>query len=48
MPCVRVRGGYKIRRSKGGVYPKIYPSLRACKIRVQQIKIHKGRDKQVK
>lgn len=41
MPCIKVRGGYKIRRSKGGLYPKVYKSLKACKKRVTQMEIHK-------
>lgn len=41
MPCIKVKSGYKIRRSKGGLYPKIYKSLKACKERVAQMEAHK-------
>ena len=41
MPCIKVKGGYKIRRSKGGLYPKIYKSLSACRARVVQMEAHK-------
>lgn len=42
MPCIKQKsGGYKIRRSKGGLYPKIYKSLKACKLRVAQMESHK-------
>lgn len=37
MPCIRSKGGYRIRRSKGGLYPKVYKSLKACKKRVGQL-----------
>ena len=37
MPCVKTKSGYKIRRSAGGLYPKIYVSLRACKERAKQM-----------
>lgn len=37
MPCIPVKGGYKIRRSKGGLYPKIYKSEIACESRVNQM-----------
>lgn len=37
MPCIPVKGGYKIRRSEGGFYPKIYPSKKACEERVAQM-----------
>lgn len=45
MPCIKVKGGYKIRRSKGGLYPKIYKSLNACKRRVVQMESHKTKTK---
>jgi len=48
MPCIKVKGGWKIRRSKGGLYPKIYSSIRACLIRVRQMEQHKGRKKKIK
>ena len=41
MPCVKVKGGYKIKRSKGGLYPKVYKFLGACKKRVAQMEKHK-------
>ena len=41
MPCIKVKGGYKIRRSKGGLYPKIYKTLNACKVRVKQLETFK-------
>lgn len=37
MPCIKVKGGYRIRRSKGGLYPKVYKSLKQCKLRVSQM-----------
>jgi len=48
MPCIRVKGGYKIRRSSGGTYPKVYDSLGACQTRVRQMHRHKGTSKKVK
>ena len=48
MPCIKVKGGYKIRRSKGGLYPKIYKSLKSCKVRVQQMETHKKKTNSVK
>lgn len=41
MPCIKVKGGWRIRRSKGGLYPKLYTSLKACKERVAQMERHK-------
>jgi hypothetical protein len=41
MPCISVKGGYRIRRSKGGLYPKIYTSKAACELRVSQMESHK-------
>jgi len=41
MPCIKTKNGYKIKRSKGGFYPKVYKSLKACKERVIQMEIHK-------
>ena len=42
MPCIKQKkGGWKIRRSKGGLYPKLYKSLSACKERVAQMERHK-------
>lgn len=38
MPCIAQKGGgWKIRRSKGGLYPKLYSTLGACKKRVAQM-----------
>ena len=37
MPLIRVKGGYKIRRSKGGLYPKIYKSKASAQKRVKQM-----------
>ena len=48
MPCVKTKGGYKIRRSSGGTYPKVYNSLGACQARVRQMHRHKGPNKKVK
>lgn len=42
MPCIKVKGGYKIKRSKGGLYPKIYKTLKACKERVKQMEMFKS------
>ena len=43
MPCIKQKkGGWKIKRSKGGLYPKIYKSLGACKTRVAQMETHKN------
>lgn len=41
MPCIKTKKGYKIKRSKGGFYPKTYSSLKKCKIRVEQMETHK-------
>ncbi len=42
MPCIKQpNGGYKIRRSAGGLYPKVYPTKQACEIRVSQMEAHK-------
>jgi len=45
MPCIKVKGGYRIRRSKGGLYPKIYKSLSICQSRVVQMETHKKMNK---
>ena len=42
MPCIKCKGGYKIRRSAGGFYPKVYKSLAACKKRVAQMEKFKA------
>jgi hypothetical protein len=42
MPCIKVPGGYKIRRKTGGLYPKVYSSKKACEIRVGQMESHKN------
>ena len=41
MPCIKVKGGFKIKRSKGGLYPMIYKSKKACEMRVGQMEMHK-------
>ena len=41
MPCIKVKGGYRIRRSKGGLYPKVYKSKKQCEIRVSQMERHR-------
>jgi len=43
MPCIKVKNkGWRIRKSKGGgLYPKIYGSLTACRKRVNQMEKHK-------
>ena len=47
MPCIKQKkGGWKIRRSKGGLYPKIYKTLKSCQERVSQIKRHTKEDKE--
>jgi len=45
MPCIKCKGGWKIRRSADGLYPKIYRSLAACKKRVVQMEMHKKKKK---
>ena len=35
MPIVKVKGGYKIRRKSGGLYPKKYKTKAAAKRRVK-------------
>ena len=47
MPCIAVKGGYKIRRSKGGLYPKVYESKKACEERVAQMERGKEINKQL-
>lgn len=42
MPCIKTKSGWKIRRSKGGLYPKVYKSLAACKKRVAQMETFKS------
>lgn len=41
MPCIKVKGGWRIRRSVGGLYPKVYSSLKLCEIRVGQMESHR-------
>jgi len=48
MPCIKVKGGWKIQRSKGGLYPKVYKSLKACEMRVAQMEKFKEMKKQLK
>jgi len=45
MPVIKVSNGYKIRRSSGGLYPKLYKSKAAASKRVQQMHAHKGKAK---
>lgn len=40
MTCVKRKGGYKIRLETGRILPKVYKSLKACKIRIAQMKAH--------
>jgi len=40
MPVIKVNG-YKIRRKKGGLYPKVYRSRKAAKKRVAQMESFK-------
>ena len=48
MPCIKQKkGGWKIRRSRGGLYPKIYSSLKVCRKRVAQMESHKKTSKKV-
>lgn len=37
MPCIKVESGWRIRRSKDGLYPKVYKSKEACETRVAQM-----------
>ena len=45
MPCIKVQKGWKIRRSKGGTYPKVYPTLASCRKRVKQMEMYKHKKK---
>jgi len=40
MKCVKRKGGYKIKLMGGRLLPKIYPTLKTCKVRVDQLKRH--------
>ena len=40
MSCVRRKGGYKIKLESGRLLPKVYSSLKACKIRIEQMESH--------
>lgn len=42
MPVIKTKGGYKIRRSKDGLYPKVYPSKEAAEKRVAQMESFKS------
>jgi hypothetical protein len=42
MPVVKTAKGYKIKRSKGGTYPKVYKSLASAKKRVAQMEMFKN------
>lgn len=41
MPCIKCKGGYKMKRSKGGSYPKVYKSKLACENRAKQMEMYK-------
>ncbi len=41
MPCIKVKNGYRIQKKGGGLYPKVYPTLEACQLRVQQMEMFK-------
>jgi hypothetical protein len=45
MPCIKTKSGWKIRRGKGGLYPKVYTSRKQCEIRVAQMEMHKKKKK---
>jgi len=46
MPCIKQKkGGWKIRRGQGGLYPKVYSTLKACQRRVAQMESHKNKKK---
>ncbi len=45
MPCIKVKSGYRIRRSSGGLYPKVYKSKKACEIRVAEMESFKNKKK---
>ena len=40
MSCVKRKKGYKIKLESGRLLPKVYPTLEACRVRVQQLKRH--------
>lgn len=42
MPIIKVKGGWKIRRSKGGLYPKVYKSKAVAQKRVAQMERFKA------
>lgn len=37
MPCIQVKGGFQMRRSAGGLYPKVYATKEACEMRAAQM-----------
>lgn len=41
MSCVKAGSGFKIKLESGRLLPKIYRSLKACKIRITQMESHK-------
>ena len=41
MPVIKVKGGFKIRRSTGGLYPKVYTSRITAANRVRQMESFK-------
>lgn len=40
MSCIKQKSGYKIRLENGRLLPKIYKTLKLCKVRVAQLKAH--------
>ncbi len=40
MACRKIKGGWRIRLESGRILPKIYKTLKACKIRVEQLDRH--------
>ena len=45
MPAIKVKGGYKIRRSKGELYPKVYKTKSAAEKRAAQMEFYKHNKK---
>jgi hypothetical protein len=41
MPTVKVKGGWKIKRVKGGTYPKIYKTRKEVDKRIAQLEKYK-------
>lgn len=40
MICVKRKKGYKIKLETGRIFPKVYPTLSACRGRIDQMKRH--------